>query len=395
MKLCISLGMFNLKCILYYVLFAIFQIYKSLVFYYDENNEDILDKNKLFHSFCFFLGYLLNIFPALNNQRNSKTHENFIMNESKGKRSQSIKYIYNKTFVKGLSTKDIIIFFIICFILLITDFIENFSSIVINKKKENEENKEKYEQDFIIIEFIVIFLLSKYSRDVFYKHQNITFLILILLEVIKTIFLLGGKYSLNLEDIFLIFLNIIYSILYAIYYIYMKELMKYKYISPYKSNFMIGIINLPIIIIIYIIISFTPLGNKDNDYYYDSIFDLFKNIRNLNIMNIILLITLPFAYGIILLLTNKIIYNFTIYHIYIPSLLDNFITIIFKDSEFTEKIFLSLSFFIELLMILVFLEIIELNFCGLNQNLKRNIVIRAYNESSFTIEGEYNEYDNE
>ena len=46
-------------------------------------------------------------------------------------------------------------------------------------------------------------------------------------------------------------------------------------------------------------------------------------------------------------------------------------------------------------MILVFLEIIELNFCGLNQNLKRNIVIRAYNESSFTIEGEYNEYDNE
>jgi len=119
--------------------------------------------------------------------------------------------------------------------------------------------------------------LSKYSRDVFYKHQNITFLILILLEVIKTIFLLGGKYSLNLEDIFLIFLNIIYSILYAIYYIYMKELMKYKYISPYKSNFMIGLINLPIIIIIYIIISFTLLGdNNNNNYYYDSILNYLK-----------------------------------------------------------------------------------------------------------------------
>jgi len=46
-------------------------------------------------------------------------------------------------------------------------------------------------------------------------------------------------------------------------------------------------------------------------------------------------------------------------------------------------------------MILIFLEIIELNFCGLNENLKRNIEIRAYKESSFTIESEYDEFDNE
>ena len=46
-------------------------------------------------------------------------------------------------------------------------------------------------------------------------------------------------------------------------------------------------------------------------------------------------------------------------------------------------------------MILVFLEIIELNFCGLNENLKRNIEIRSYSESSFTIENEYEEFDNE
>jgi len=394
MKLYISLGIFNIKCILYYALFTIFQLYKILVYYYDKNNGKILNNNKLFYSFCYFLGYLLNIFPALNSQRNSKTKANILINESKGEMPQSIKYIYNKTFVKNLSTKDIIIFFIICFILLLTDCIENISSIIINKHKD-EENKNKYEEDFIFIEFVVIFLLSKFSKEVFYNHQKISFLILIFVEIIKTIFLLRGKYSFQFEDFFLILLNIIYSILFAIFYIYMKELMKYKYISPYKSNFMIGLINLPIIIIIYIIISFTPLGEKGNDYYYDSIFELFKNFGQINVINIILLITLPFVYGIILLLTNKIIYNFTIYHIYIPSLLDNFITIISKDSELIEKLFLSICFFVELLMILVFLEIIELNFCGLNKNLKRNIEIRAYNESSFTIEGEYNEYGNE
>jgi len=171
--------------------------------------------------------------------------------------------------------------------------------------------------------------------------------------------------------------------------------MKYKYISPYKINYMIGMINLPIIIIIYIIISFTPLGVKDNVYYYDSIFDLFKNFGNLNVINIILIITLPFTYGIILLLTNKIIYDFTIYHIYITSLIENFIANIFKDSEFTEKIFLILTFFIELIMILIFLEIIELNFCGLNENLKRNINKRSFIESSLLNENEKDEFDKE
>ena len=261
MKFCISLGMFNSKCLLYYVLYAIFQIYNNIVLYYDKNIEIILYKNKLFHSFCYFLGYLINIFPALINQRNSETNENLLINEYEVENPQTIKFV--------------ILFFIICLSVLLTKFIANFSSIIRNKYKEDEENKEIYEEDFVFIEFIVIFLMSKFSKEVFYNHQNISFLILILIEIIKTIFLLTDKYSLQLEDIILIFLNIIYSILYAIYYIYMKKLMKYRYISPYKINFMIGLINLPIIIIIYIIISFTPLGKNKDDYYFcDSIFVL-------------------------------------------------------------------------------------------------------------------------
>ena len=37
-------------------------------------------------------------------------------------------------------------------------------------------------------------------------------------------------------------------------------------------------------------------------------------------------------------------------------------------------------------MILVFLEIIELNFCGLNENLKRNIETRGVIDLSLTKE---------
>ena len=105
------------------------------------------------------------------------------------------------------------------------------------------------------------------------------------------------------------------------------------------------------------------------------------------------LITLPFVYGILLFLTNKIIYDFTIYHVYIPSLVENFLGIIFKNTEFTENIVLISSFFIELIMILIFLEIIELNFCGLNENLIRNIELRSFIDSSLIKENEKDEFD--
>ena len=144
--------------------------------------------------------------------------------------------------------------------------------------------------------------------------------------------------------------------------------MKYKFISPYKCNFMIGIINFLLIIIIYIIISFTKLGEKNNMYYWDNIFELFKSIKYLDAINAIRLISLPIVYGIYVLLINKTIYDFTIYHLYIPLLIENFIIgIIEKDIN----IYLLIPCFcIEFIMILIFLEIIEINFCGLNENLK-------------------------
>ena len=61
--------------------------------------------------------------------------------------------------------------------------------------------------------------------------------------------------------------------------------MKYKYISPYKCSFLVGVGFVPLIIIIYFIISFT------NDF--DNIFDLFKDFEDLKLSNAILLISYP------------------------------------------------------------------------------------------------------
>ena len=296
----------------------------------------------------------------------------------------SIEYIYNKTDEKYLSIIDILKFLFICFILILADIIENVGFI--KEEKHYKDNKKKYEDDYFFIEFLIFFLVHKLGKEVYYKHQNISFFILILIEIIKNIyFFIKNDY--HYSNFILFILSIIYSILYAIYYLYIKGLMKYKFISPYKCNYMIGIINVPIIILISLIISFTPLGHTNNEYYYDSIFELFNDLRNIEVKNVIILILTPFVFGMYAFIVIKIIYDYSIFHMYIPFLIQYSIeNIFFKHFEWTEIIFLISSFLIKLIMILVFLEIIEINCCGLNENIKRNIISRGRIDSSLAIE---------
>ena len=245
---------------------------------------------------------------------------------------------------------------------------------IINKDEDkgHENLKEEYEDYFLFIEFLVIFIIP-HSSEVYYNHQKLSFFIFSLTEIIKVILFLSEKQLLlkAINNFVKLILELFSSIIFAIYLINIKELMKYKYVSPYKVNFIVGIVTFPFIIIIYITISFTSLGNEKNDNYVDNIIEIFKD---LGIINVIRLISLPFIYGIYVLLLNKIIYDFTLYHIYIPLLVEHFIENIFiqiENENIFKIIFLIICFLIELVMILIFLEIIELNFCGLNINLKK------------------------
>ena len=69
-------------------------------------------------------------------------------------------------------------------------------------------------------------------------------------------------------------------------------------------------------------------------------------------------------------------------------LIKYFIKNIIKNLGYYKNIFLISSFIIELIMILIFLELIEINCCGLNKNLKRNIESRGRIDSSLTIEND-------
>ena len=303
MKFCISFGKLELKYLLYLILLFILEIY--IYYCFDYNKLYIIDEHLLFHSFCFFLGYLLNIILAWISYIKSKENEKFLANPFKEITNESIEHKDDHPYQKHLLIANIFIFFFICLILLFADILENIESII----EENFYNEKNYDDEFIFIQFLSIFLTHKLGKEVYYKHQNISFSILLLVEIIKNFYFYIKKLY-KITTIISIILNIINSNLYAIYYFYVKGLMKYKFILPAKCNCMIGIINVPLIILTYFIISFTPLGNINNDYYYDNIFELFKDLGNIDIKNAILLILLPFVYGIFQFIVIKIINYF-------------------------------------------------------------------------------------
>ena len=405
MKFCISFGKFELKYFFYSFFFIIILIYMIIFVYYNE--VKITHEHLIFYLFFFFLGYLLNIIPTWISHIKSKEKEKLTTNKLEKENVLPFEYIYNKPYEKYLSKKDILKFFFVSLILLLASLIEYYQYIIDNigedkdktknykdKIKEFDDNKKEYYDDgFIIIEIIIFFLVSKFDKEVYYKHQNISFLFLILVEIFKNIYFLTKKPYGNIIGIIQIILKFIFSILNAIYYLYIKGLIKYKFISPAKCNFMIGLFNVPLIILIYFIISFTPLGNIKSKYYFDNIFELFKNLEKIDAKNVIFLTSLPFAFGFLVFIINNIINDYTIYHIYIPFLIRFFIENIIKDFIIYDKIILISSFIIELIMIFVFLEIIEINCCGLNKNLKRNIESRGRIDSSLTIENDDDDED--
>jgi len=365
MSFCLSIGIFNTKYFIYCILIAILELYINLGIY--KNNKNILNGHQIFGTFCYYFGYLLNIIPT------------WFVKEN---------YIDNNPDNKHMSAKDIIKLFSICFILLLIQLIEVFSNIINNDNANENKQKVGYEDYFILYLIIIMFIELKlfFKNIIIYKHQKISFLIFFIIEIIKTIYFLIIENNSTIYDFSTIIIGFFYSLLLNIYYIYIDRLMKHKYISPYKCSFMIGACFVPLLIIVYLIILFTNA--------FDHNFNVFKNFGNLEAINIILLISYPFAAGALGLLILKTINDFSLFHLYIPFILKKILgEIVENKNKFSIIIFLILSFLIELIMIFIFLEIIEITICGLNKNTKRNIELRARHESFSFNEDEYIQLD--
>ena len=299
------------------------------------------------------------------------------------------KYIFNN-YSEEFSKKDKLYFILFGILKLILDI----SYILYQHLVEEDYSIFKSFTYSFQFELIFLFLLSKliYKKQ-FYKHQYISIIILAILGLSRVIV----EYIVNETDNFFInlIIQIVYSFFKALMIVYVKGLMKFKYISPYKVCFLFGLFNLIIITIAFIIVSFIPCYYN---YYCKAEYNGKKYFANiLAIFNIsgLFIFILAILKAILLILNYITINYFTVFHcflfIHITEILDIGSYISLHPNSlfyliFTFVIFLGFGAF----FILLFLEIIELNICGMGVNTIKNIEKWAFldKEKSVILENE-------
>ena len=137
--------------------------------------------------------------------------------------------------------------------------------------------------------------------------------------------------------------------------------------------------------------------DNNTDYYFDSFSFFFEKLRDketvgLNILYIFLFILKILLNSLRLLFSLLIIKHLNpeyylcsfIYYYFIIRLVYLIKTII-DDSDIKVTILNLIAQTISLICVMIYLELIELNFCNLDRNLKKNIEARSFSESSINI----------
>jgi len=348
--------------------------------YFFKDNKGILkgaEPNKLLKTLSRYLGFSLCYFGELILQRYMKRKEEIKEDELiyKDKKRAKIMDCIFSDFRNKLKSKDILFFLFICLINLIDDF------MIIYIKAKKDQGFIIFTEEYNSIEFILLFIISIFIfKMIYYKHQHISIILVILMELFRNVIRQYNDKNFSFD--YFIF-QAIRALCDCICFGYIKALMEYKFFSEYKCCYIFGFVNTPILIVLYIIFSHISFKEKNllcsleynGSYYFDNFYSIFKNI---NFIQVFTFLVYTICNGVYQLLVNKTIGQFTMCHLFIPCQITQ-LTINIYDSRSDWKLLSTviISGFFEILFTLVFLELIVLNFLGLNKNVKKNIINRA------------------
>ena len=383
---CISFGKCNKRYWLFMLGIATTKMTLIFLSYlFSEKTEIEMNNIINFMSFLFFenLGQSLMIIPSFLQKKNISSKKD---DSSKIKETNITieKYLFNKISI-NFSKMDKI--YIILFGLL-KFFLDIIYSYCINfRATENYKYKYIYIITFQFqFELLFLFLVSKFLYTMeYYKHQYFSIIIILSISLVQFILEYYEK-DIN-EFFFILAFFIIYSSFKSLLICYIKGLIKYKYFSPYKICSIYGIFNLIIVTLVYIIISFFPCEND--------VFCLVQYNGKKYFGNIILIFSLSGLFmfflftikSVMTVLKYIIIHEFSVCHPYFLNNITEILGIIFFSPENDNiyfKVFTIIGVFgLCNFMILIFLEIIEINICGMSYNTKKNIAARAILDSEY------------
>jgi len=221
-------------------------------------------------------------------------------------------------------------------------------------------------QTNIIFMSIFAYLILKLKL---YKHHYLCIIIVVIRSITYVIIFHDFSSKRSQKEIIIYVVSFVTEIAFSLTYVTYKYYMLIKYIHPYEIMFFEGLFELLFSIITLVI------ANRLDEL--DNLTNFIFEFRGIEILKIIAWIFSSFIYHGILF---KVIDSFSPFYIHISIIISDFISTFIKLSgeiSIGQIIFYVLSFIICPFMILVFLEIIELNFCGLSYMTKKNIELRA------------------
>jgi hypothetical protein len=374
------------------IIFPIFEPIRKIV---AEHLEDKHNDNNFFKIFRFYLSYVLsiifiliikyrikdekkNIFNTLKNNINQKKEKKSVENsdimKNNGQSWINPQDKVRNDLKKVKRTKKIMSIGILIVILLILNI---FNLMYRDKYSGYGWNnvfhigKQSIGVFFEIIFFIILSMVI--MKNKIYRHHFVS-LVVILLNLILLIISFIICFPDCIIQIFIYYY--FYSFLFCLFCILGKRYLNLYFNSPYKIMLFIGIISL-IIIFIFDIIMFSIFDNNDEHINKYGIIFGFKNMTNfISIFAFIFDVIFHFFSNIGIWMT---IYYYTPFHYIISESISEYLFILYdfilfgRGYKVSDIILYTIIYIINLIFFLVFNEIIILNICGLNYNVKEKI----------------------
>ena len=341
-----SLGKIDKK-LLFPLIYIILYICLNIFYNYTEYSVVTL----FLEGFGFSIGQMLTIFVGCAFKYNRI--------RTKKKNEPILEFIKNYFFL-----------FVIDAVYMLSNLLPYFA---FGDEEEEDSSRELFINDAIEIIFLTLitYFFLKYK---YYNHHFISIALIVILAIIIDITLENFTHT-NANTVIN---SIFYVLADSLIYSYFKYLIEFKYYYFLDVLFMLGIINLIIHIISFLII----LAIQNSNGTTETLIVLFKEYYNeygighMIFRFLFALVSIGFFIGILeFLILDKLTPNYVI----IGFELGKIPTTLITTEGIYRWIVLVISIF-QIISLLFYLEIFEYNFCSLNKNTKRNISEREKSE---------------
>lgn len=379
----IEFSVLNVKLLLFLVYPIFIRIQDYTYASYIKDDKD----NQLFSTFRYFFSYLLSGILYLIFRFSTKRKHN-TLNENKSDNQPKIKddlFFFNDDNGPHLSLVDeehvkikrkklfkiILFLFLLCAISIFSMCAGYFF-----KKKEYSNAKYSIRTFFEITNFVFISYFLLHQK--LYRHHFISFGCITVMLIV--IFVLSFSHLKEIGASILFYF--LYEMFFGLYDVLIKKYFNIFYKSPYNSMLWLGLLASGLLLLYDIIAYFTNpsvsgiiIGFRDN----------INNAGDFFLFLVDLLVEFIWNLGIWL-----VIYYFTPCHYFIPEYISEYFYYMLKVTDEDNKnndfyssvncILFSICFILNIIFILIFNEVIILNFCKLDYNTNKRIKEREKGE---------------